>query len=185
MEPERISKAWLSLWLSNASLPAALPKPTRVGFIPGQPKILSSAAGPVPHVVAGMDGNRTHQGRLSTAPQTVLKTAGDANIKQILTLRARRSRVLGRRTAILERASRWPCRVAESERRQPPSAGNADAGEPRCPRSPASTSEQPDSFRGRFNKPDMNHLKGCASQPLARCHSGHRRPCRESSGDQV
>ena len=26
--------------------------------------------------VAGMDGNRTHPGRLSSAPQTVLKTAG-------------------------------------------------------------------------------------------------------------
>ena len=25
--------------------------------------------------LAGMDGNRTHLGRLSTAPQTVLKTA--------------------------------------------------------------------------------------------------------------
>jgi hypothetical protein len=27
-------------------------------------------------IVAGMDGNRTHPGRLSSAPQTVLKTAG-------------------------------------------------------------------------------------------------------------
>jgi hypothetical protein len=26
--------------------------------------------------VAGMDGNRTHPGRLNSAPQTVLKTAG-------------------------------------------------------------------------------------------------------------
>ncbi len=26
--------------------------------------------------MAGMDGNRTHPGRLSSAPQTVLKTAG-------------------------------------------------------------------------------------------------------------
>jgi len=26
--------------------------------------------------LAGMDGNRTHPGRLSSAPQTVLKTAG-------------------------------------------------------------------------------------------------------------
>src|SRR5262245_44212871 len=43
---------------------------------PGQHKILRSAAGSVPHVVAGMDGNRTHLGRVSTAPQTVLKTAG-------------------------------------------------------------------------------------------------------------
>src|SRR5216684_1236917 len=29
--------------------------------------------------VAGMDGNRTHPGRLSSAPQTVLKTAGLAS----------------------------------------------------------------------------------------------------------
>src|SRR5260370_32471524 len=27
-------------------------------------------------IVAGMDGNRTHPGRLNSAPQTVLKTAG-------------------------------------------------------------------------------------------------------------
>src|SRR6266516_2018414 len=27
--------------------------------------------------LAGMDGNRTHPGRLNSAPQTVLKTAGD------------------------------------------------------------------------------------------------------------
>ncbi len=26
--------------------------------------------------LAGMDGNRTHPGRLNSAPQTVLKTAG-------------------------------------------------------------------------------------------------------------
>jgi hypothetical protein len=29
-----------------------------------------------PRKMAGMDGNRTHPGRLSSAPQTVLKTAG-------------------------------------------------------------------------------------------------------------
>jgi hypothetical protein len=29
--------------------------------------------------LAGMDGNRTHPGRLSSAPQTVLKTAGLAS----------------------------------------------------------------------------------------------------------
>jgi len=29
-----------------------------------------------PQNLAGMDGNRTHPGRLSSAPQTVLKTAG-------------------------------------------------------------------------------------------------------------
>src|SRR6202022_4153718 len=29
--------------------------------------------------VAGMDGNRTHPGRLSSAPQTVLKTAEDTS----------------------------------------------------------------------------------------------------------
>jgi hypothetical protein len=76
LEPGRISTAWLSVWLSNASLPASPPKPIRVSSVAGQRKILCSAAGPVPHVVAGMDGNRTHLGRLSTAPQTVLKTAG-------------------------------------------------------------------------------------------------------------
>src|ERR1700682_1409196 len=31
--------------------------------------------------LAGMDGNRTHPGRLSSAPQTILKTAGLASIK--------------------------------------------------------------------------------------------------------
>ena len=29
--------------------------------------------------LAGMDGNRTHPGRLSSAPQTVLKTAGPSS----------------------------------------------------------------------------------------------------------
>ncbi len=34
--------------------------------------------------MAGMDGNRTHPGRLRSAPQTVLKTAGSvsANVHQ-------------------------------------------------------------------------------------------------------
>ena len=38
----------------------------------------------LPESVAGMDGNRTHPGRLSSAPQTVLKTAGlsSANVHQ-------------------------------------------------------------------------------------------------------
>jgi len=31
--------------------------------------------------LAGMDGNRTHPGRLNSAPQTVLKTAGLASAK--------------------------------------------------------------------------------------------------------
>jgi hypothetical protein len=30
--------------------------------------------------MAGMDGNRTHPGRLNSAPQTVLKTAGLASV---------------------------------------------------------------------------------------------------------
>ena len=46
-----------------------------------------------------MDGNRTHLGRLSTAPQTVLKTAGGANMGLTLTGHTSRGRVLRRRTA--------------------------------------------------------------------------------------
>ena len=38
------------------------------------PNMMRLLAGNTQHVVAGMDGNRTHLGRLSTAPRTVLKT---------------------------------------------------------------------------------------------------------------
>ena len=53
LEPGQISDAWLSLWLSNASLPASLPKPARVSFIPDQRKILGSAAGAGPRCCGG------------------------------------------------------------------------------------------------------------------------------------
>ena len=53
LEPGQISNAWLSLWLSNASLPASLPKPARVSFIPDQRKILGSAAGADPRCCGG------------------------------------------------------------------------------------------------------------------------------------
>jgi len=36
----------------------------------------AASAAPGEQKLAGMDGNRTHPGRLSSAPQTVLKTAG-------------------------------------------------------------------------------------------------------------
>ena len=51
-------------------------RPTLSGKVRRRPPLWLSTWLSSPRKVAGMDGNRTHPGRLSSAPQTVLKTAG-------------------------------------------------------------------------------------------------------------